>query len=130
MARKKSSKPSSTTKKGVGDYVEEITKATGIKALVDWFSKETGIDCGCEERKQKLNEMFRSKKVTECPTIDELEFIESIRDKVHIRNYENLKLTEIHNRVFGLNGKVTGCASCVKEKIKQLTAVYNAYVNA
>ena len=40
--------------KGLGDTVEKITIATGLKKLVDRMSE----DCGCEERKEYLNEKF------------------------------------------------------------------------
>ena len=40
----------------IGDFVEKITKATGIKWLV---KKIWGDDCGCDERKDKLNNIFR-----------------------------------------------------------------------
>jgi hypothetical protein len=46
--------------KGFGDTIEKITKATGIKKVVD---KITGNkDCGCGKRKDKLNKMFPYKK--------------------------------------------------------------------
>ena len=38
--------------KGFGDTIEAITEATGIKAVVEVFSKATGIDCGCDKRKE------------------------------------------------------------------------------
>lgn len=41
--------------KGLGDTIEKITAATGIKKVVDKISEATGKDCGCEERKAKLN---------------------------------------------------------------------------
>jgi hypothetical protein len=41
--------------KGLGDTVEKITKATGIKSL---FDNVTGGDCGCNKRKEKLNKKF------------------------------------------------------------------------
>ena len=44
--------------KGLGDTVEKITKATGIKKVVDTVSKATGKDCGCNARKNKLNKIF------------------------------------------------------------------------
>ena len=44
--------------KGLGDSIEKITEATGIKTVVDKVSKTTGKDCGCNKRKQKLNKMF------------------------------------------------------------------------
>mgnify|MGYP001329095224 CR=1 FL=1 len=44
---------------GVGDTVEKITKATGIKKAVDYVSEKTGHDCGCEARKEMLNRRFK-----------------------------------------------------------------------
>ena len=44
--------------KGLGDTIEKITKATGIKKVVEKISKATNKDCGCTERKDKLNELF------------------------------------------------------------------------
>jgi len=41
--------------KGLGDTVEKITKATGIKKLVEKYGPS---DCGCDARRDKLNEMF------------------------------------------------------------------------
>jgi hypothetical protein len=43
---------------GLGDTVAKITEATGIKAVVDAVGEATGRDCGCQERQNKLNEMF------------------------------------------------------------------------
>lgn len=44
--------------KGLGDSIEKITKATGIKKMVDKVSKGLNIPCGCKHRKNKLNIMF------------------------------------------------------------------------
>ena len=44
--------------KGLGDTVEKITEATGIKKVVETISKATGKDCGCANRKDALNRMF------------------------------------------------------------------------
>ena len=41
--------------KGLGDTIEKITEATGIKKIV---TKTFGNDCGCNERKETLNKMF------------------------------------------------------------------------
>lgn len=49
----KKSKP-----KGLGDSIENFTKATGIKAVVDKVSEVTGKTCGCGERRDALNRMF------------------------------------------------------------------------
>ena len=45
--------------KGFGDTVEKITKATGIKKVVDTVTKG---DCGCNKRRDSLNRMFPYKK--------------------------------------------------------------------
>ena len=44
--------------KGLGDTIEKIIKATGIKKVVNVVSKATGKDCGCNKRNQTLNRMF------------------------------------------------------------------------
>ena len=44
--------------KGLGDTIEKITKATGIKKVVDTVAKATGKDCGCNKRKDNINKMF------------------------------------------------------------------------
>ena len=44
--------------KGLGDSIEKITKATGIKKVVDTVSKVIKKDCGCAERKDALNRFF------------------------------------------------------------------------
>lgn len=41
--------------KGLGDTIEKVTAATGIKKAVEFVSKASGIDCRCPERKETLN---------------------------------------------------------------------------
>ena len=48
----------SNKSKGLGDTIEKITTATGIKKAVDAVSKVTKKPCGCSKRKDKLNKMF------------------------------------------------------------------------
>lgn len=40
---------------GLGDTIEKITTATGIKKVVETVSKATGKECGCNKRKEDLN---------------------------------------------------------------------------
>jgi len=47
--------------RGLGDRIENFTKATGIKSAIDTMSKATGVPCGCNKRKSILNKMFPSK---------------------------------------------------------------------
>ena len=44
--------------KGLGDTIEKITKATGIKKVVEKVSETTGKDCGCAKRQNTLNRLF------------------------------------------------------------------------
>ena len=44
--------------KGLGDTIEKITKATGIKKVVDTVAKATGKNCGCNKRQETLNRFF------------------------------------------------------------------------
>lgn len=41
--------------RGLGDSIDKITTATGIKAV---GKKATKGGCGCEKRRKKLNELF------------------------------------------------------------------------
>lgn len=131
MARRKSSAASKKkeSSKGLGDTVENITKATGIKSAVDWFSKQTGLDCGCDKRKEKLNEIFpyKPKGSIKCLNKDDYEFLTTVKGKSTLRNHEARRLNEIHARVFDQRLKYTSCTSCIATQLKQLTAVYAAY---
>jgi hypothetical protein len=111
---------------GLGDTIEKITTTTGIKAAVDWFVDQTGIDCGCDARKEKLNKLFPYKK-PECLTRDEYEFLSTIIGKSVVRVTEQSQLNTIYNRVFHQNVQATNCGSCLKDRIVQLEAVYKTY---
>lgn len=121
--------------KGLGDIVEEVFKYTGVKALVKHIA---GEDCGCDERKENLNEF--GKKITDklrtafvtkpLPlTLEEYEYIKSVTDKNPrvLQKDEVIEFYKIHNRVFRTNQEITGCDDCVKKvygKIRQLVKIY------
>ena len=44
--------------KGLGDTIEKITKATGVKNIIETVSKAVKKDCGCNKRKETLNRLF------------------------------------------------------------------------
>lgn len=44
--------------RGLGDSIEKVTQATGVKSLVDKVASGLNIPCGCSARKDKLNKMF------------------------------------------------------------------------
>ena len=44
--------------KGLGDTIEKLTTATGIKKVVETVAKAAGKDCGCNKRRDTLNRVF------------------------------------------------------------------------
>ncbi len=45
--------------KGLGDTIAKVTHAVGLDKVAEAVAKAVGKeDCGCNKRKQKLNDMF------------------------------------------------------------------------
>jgi hypothetical protein len=114
------------TGKGLGSKIEALTKALGIKQAVDWFSDKTGVDCGCEERKEILNEMFPSKK-PKCFEGNEYQWLSMMVEKATIQKDEQDRLNEIYNRVFNEQVQGTSCASCLRARIADLKRLMKTY---
>ena len=95
----KTSPTETTTKsKGLGDTIEKITTATGIKAAV---KAVVGEDCGCDERKEKLNRLFPYKREPECLTDDERTYLSGGVLQKRVIPYEDReRIATIHARVF------------------------------
>ena len=110
---------------GLGDTVEKITKATGIKKEVKFLA---GEDCGCDERKEKLNEIFRYRK-PECLSESEFDLIKMAVDtkKNKFTPDEQETFKNIYERIFKVKVECTPC-SFAKVVWKDLTAVYNQYL--
>jgi len=110
---------------GLGDTVEKITEATGIKKAVKFLA---GEDCGCDERKQKLNQIFRYKK-PECLTEAEFDLIKMAVDtkKNKFTPDEQELFKNIYERIFKVKVECTPC-SFAKIVWKDLTSVYNQYL--
>ena len=122
----------------IGDAVESVTEATGIKAIVKHL---VGEDCGCNERKESLNEwgakiqnkistLFRRNNIHPL-TQEEYEYLHEFfnRPKLSMKPSEQYKMLEINNRVFSQRLQYTTCGSCVQSMVNQLKHVYDAYSN-
>lgn len=111
--------------KGLGDDIEKITKATGIKKLVKFIA---GEDCGCDERKDKLNKIFRHNKL-ECLNEEEYDYLTEFfaKNKNVLNNQEIKKLYEISNRVFNKKNKPSSCSSCIRTTVLRLKKLVDAY---
>ena len=50
--------------KGLGDSIEKVTQATGLKSLTEIAARAAGFkDCGCNKRKAWLNRVVPYKQV-------------------------------------------------------------------
>ena len=83
---------------GLGDTIAKVTKATGIDKLVKFIA---GEDCGCEERKEKLNKLFRYKQPL-CLTENEFNYLTEFQkvNNTTLTKQEGDEIATIWNRVF------------------------------
>jgi len=111
--------------KGLGDTIAKITEATGIDKLAKFV---LGEDCGCDERKEKLNKLFPYAKPL-CLTEDEFNTLDTYfkQNTNTLTSDEQTSLIAINNRV--LNQKLTfsTCSSCLRDLVSKLRVIYNEY---
>lgn len=118
--------------KGVGDVVEKITEATGIKKVVKEFFDE---DCGCDKRRDLLNEKlpFRNKAV-KCLEEEDYHYLKSFfsrrRDRIDATNQQ--KLIDIFNYVFGKHEVIpSGCVNCSHSGfLKNINRLHKYFIEA
>tara|TARA_R100000329_G_scaffold104015_1_gene85410 strand:- start:19067 stop:19468 length:402 start_codon:yes stop_codon:yes gene_type:complete len=112
---------------GLGDLVEKVTEATGIKKAVKFIA---GEDCGCEERKQKMNAIpLLKRRNVNCLTEEEYAYLTDwFSKKVNVvEQADQNKLLAIYNRVFNQRRERTSCGSCIKTMIDELKVLFNQY---
>ena len=113
--------------RGLGDTIEKITTATGIKKAVEVFSSVTGIDCGCDARKEKLNKLFPFK--ANCLTESQYNELKALV-KFSVWNTEqNKRFTQLYNEVTNQSVTYTLCTSCVISRVKQIRLILKEYEN-
>ncbi len=111
---------------GLGDTIEKITEATGIKKAVKFLA---GEDCGCDERKKILNDMFRYNKPL-CLNEEEYNFLTDVfTTKGSIISASRVvRCINIFNRIFNAKQKATSCSlSLISNVYNPLKKVYEAY---
>lgn len=113
---------------GLGDTIEQLTQATGIDKLVKFLA---GEDCGCEERKAKLNAMFPYNKA-QCLLEHEYEYLKEYYESkiVQVKHSTQVEVLKIFNRVFNQNIQPTSCSDCYREIHFKLEKLYNTYKDA
>jgi hypothetical protein len=111
--------------KGLGDTIAKITEATGIDKLVKFVA---GEDCGCDERKEKLNKLFPYAK-PKCLTEDEYNILDTYFNKntETLLSEEQTDFIKINNRVLSQQLTFSTCSSCVRDLVSKLRIIYNEY---
>jgi len=120
MARPKS--------KGLGDTIEKVIKSTGLQIFVD------GKDCGCEERKEKLNQLFPYRFKARCLTEQEYNEYKEFKNTITLKlsreqvNYICNLYASIFNRQVWY--PCTGCSpKPLITMIDKLDKVFESYEN-
>ena len=113
---------------GLGDTVEKVLEVTGVAKVAKWL---LGEDCGCDERKAKLNELFPYKK-PKCLERDEYDWLKEWFDKNTnvVKPSEQKTILNIHSRIFGVRNEPTSCAPCLLARVKDLEQVFKTYEDA
>lgn len=122
----RSTKPQSEKSEGLGDTLEKVFKATGIDKVAKFV---LGEDCGCDERKKKLNHLFPYRK-PECLLEDEYNYLDELflANRNTITVEQQTEMIKIYNRVFKDNVEPTSCSSCFKNNVyNKLQRVYKEY---
>jgi hypothetical protein len=111
--------------KGLGDTIAKITEATGIDKLVKFVA---GEDCGCDERKEKLNKLFPYAKPL-CLTEDEFNTLDTYfkQNTNTLTSDEQTALIAINNRVLSQRLTFSTCSSCLRDLVSKLRVIYNEY---
>jgi hypothetical protein len=114
--------------KGLGDTIEAFTTVTGIKKGVELLSKALDWDCGCDERKEKLNKLWSYRK-PQCLVQEDYEYLKDFFAKPQnsISPKTQWDLADIYFRIFNIRLEQSSCASCWRDYIGQIRQVYNVF---
>tara|TARA_R110002050_G_scaffold149733_1_gene276374 strand:+ start:701 stop:1186 length:486 start_codon:yes stop_codon:yes gene_type:complete len=104
---------------GLGDTIAKVTGAIGLDKAVKAI---VGEDCGCDERKNKLNKIFKYRKL-ECVNEEDFAYLTNFfkgnPDKVS--HEQKVRLVGIYNFAFNQNESLTTtCSPCISRVVKNL----------
>lgn len=139
LADLKQPKPRKPKSEGLGDTIAKITEATGLKKVVEAWEAKTGKDCGCEERRVKLNKLIKYARTINCMTLSQYDRWTVERAIIAEQTKKNVILMpqltaiyEIHRAVYGLPLEMP-CMTCTKSyklwlsMVEQLEAIWKSY---
>jgi hypothetical protein len=112
--------------KGLGDTIEKITEATGIKKVVESISEAKGVNCGCDERKELLNKLFPYKQ-TECLNEEDNEWLTQFFSTTNnqLTPKQQNRIIEIYKNVFNQVIAPSNCGSCWRDRINDLKKIHD-----
>ena len=117
--------------RGLGDVINVITEATGIKALVKAVAGEF---CGCEERREKLNNLLpRGRKQVKSLTEEEhteYGLFMNTRKQGRLEANEVKYLMTLYTKIYNRKWAKVRCTQCalkgrVQEAMSDLDRAYN-----
>ena len=119
---------------GLGDKIENITEATGIKKAVELFTEATGIDCGCDKRKQILNKLFPSNQ-PKCFNQVQFDKWSEVRERVkstkQLNDEDQNTTIELLKDILNMSISNQSCRNCNPslwiKYIDMLNKVYDTY---
>lgn len=122
---------------GLGDTIEKVARFTGIKQVVEAFTPE-GKDCGCDKRKERLNNLFPiRRKPVRCFTEEQYNEYKSFINTrtlniwnnkdidMLIRLYAHIFAVQYHNRDLCRN--CNGSAKILFRITEELDKVFDSY---
>jgi len=104
---------------GLGDTIAKVTGAIGLDKAVKAI---VGEDCGCDERKEKLNKLFNYRKL-ECVNEEDFAYLTNFfkGNPSKVTHSQKVRLIGIYNFAFNQNEKLTTtCSPCISRVMKNL----------
>lgn len=115
--------------RGLGDTIEAITEATGVKKAVEWLMD--GKDCNCQKRKEILNKVFRySNCLVESEYIWWTEYLKR-HDPKYFSKQDVWEIERLHRRVFRV--RISICKNCngatkvMNKLVDNINILYETY---
>lgn len=102
--------------------MEQVTEATGIKKVVKAIA---GDDCGCEKRKEYLNNRYSFWKEWEQEQKDIWEqHVKPAWAQGVFNGEDKAHASKLYSYTFGKNKRWGKCGGCLNRALKQLEKVY------
>ena len=108
--------------KGLGDTIAKVTKATGVDKLVHAL---VGEDCGCDERREKLNKLFPYAQSMDSEQRERYEtHLGDWRSQPRIELDQQKVMIDLLHETTGTRIKLSRCGSCIRNSLSKLEIIY------